>query len=80
MWQPGGLPYPFGCCKRAEGVEDEGDLDGEEGAALAGEQVGETGIVDHVETQFGPSCAGTDGREVELGQLRTAVGSDIIDH
>ena len=64
----------------AETVEDEGDLDGEEGAALAGEQAGETGIVDHVEAQLSPGCAGTDGREIELGQLRTAVGFDCCFH
>ena len=80
MWQPGGLPHPFGSCKRAEGVEDKGDLDGEEGTTLVGEQVGETGIVDQIEAQLSPGCAGTDGRKVELGKLCTTVGSDCCFH
>ena len=58
----------------AEDVEDERDLGGEEGAALAGEELAQAGIVLHVEAQLCPGCAGTDGREIELGQLRTTVG------
>ena len=64
--------------RAAEGVEDEGYLDGEEGAAGVGEKRVELGIVGHVEAQLSPGCAGTDGREVELGQLRTAVGFDFV--
>ena len=58
----------------AEGFEDEGYLDGKERSALAGQQLAQTGIVIHVETQLCPGCAGADGREIELGKLRTAVG------
>ena len=64
----------------AEGVEDKGHLDGEERSAFAGQQLAKPGIVRHVETQLGPGCARTDGREIELGQLRTTVGSYFIDH
>ena len=58
----------------AEAVEDEGDLGREEGAPLAEEQLAQPGVVGHVEAQLGPGCARTDGREIELGKLRTAVG------
>ena len=64
----------------AEGVEDKGHLNGEKGAALAGQQIVQLGIVMHVEAQLGPRCAGTDGREIELGQLRTDLGFDCCFH
>ena len=58
----------------AEDVEDERDLSGKEGAAFAGKELTQAGIVVHVEAQLCPCCARTDGREIELGQLRTTVG------
>ena len=66
--------------RSAETVEDEGDIDGEEGAAAAVEQMAQAGIVEQIEAQFRPGCAGTDGREVELGKFSTAVSSYFIDH
>ena len=44
------------------------------------EDLGQGGIVLHIEVQLRPGCARTDGGEIELGKLRATVCFDYCFH